>query len=132
MSVDNLLYYIDMHGHSRRKNAFMFGPQVPVHSDKYLKMRVVPKLIAEETDMFRYHSCSFINEKAKETAARITLYKQLGIWNCFTLEASFHGYYTKERDNFEFTVDRYEKLGEKLVSSLFEYCMILEEDDRRR
>ena len=82
--------------------------------------------------MFRYHSCSFINEKAKETAARITLYKQLGIWNCFTLEASFHGYYTKERDNFEFTMERYENLGEKLVSALYEYCMILEEDDRRR
>jgi cytosolic carboxypeptidase protein 2/3 len=48
-----------MHGHSRKKNAFIFGPQVPLHSEEYLKMRVVPKLLSEETDMFRYHSCSF-------------------------------------------------------------------------
>ena len=105
---------------------------MPLSSDKYLKMRVIPKLIADETDMFRYHSCSFINEKAKETAARISLYKQLGIWNCFTLEASFHGYYTKNRDNFEFSPESYEQMGSHLVSALYEYVMILEEDDRRK
>lgn len=132
LSGDNLLFYVDMHAHSRRKNVFMFGPQVPVHSEKYLKMRVIPKLCAEETDMFRYHSCSFINEKAKEAAARISLYRQLGIWNCFTLEASFHGYYTRDRENFEFTPDGYEKMGERLVYALYEYCMVLEEDDRRK
>jgi cytosolic carboxypeptidase protein 2/3 len=107
-SVQNLQFYLDMHGHSRKKNVFIFGPQVPIHSDKYLKMRVIPKLIAEETEMFRYHSCMFSNEKSKETAARITLYRQFNIYNCFTLEASFHGYFDRDKVTNEFTESLYE------------------------
>jgi hypothetical protein len=44
-----LFAFIDMHGHSRKKNVFIFGPYYPLHSEKYLKMRVIPKLIADET-----------------------------------------------------------------------------------
>ena len=94
---ENLQFYIDMHGHSRKKNVFMFGPQVPLHSDKYLKMRVLPKLLADETNMFRYHSCSFINEKCKEAAARISLAKEFSLYNCFTLEASFSVILTRRK-----------------------------------
>lgn len=64
-SKDTLIFYIDMHGHSRKKNSFVFGPSVPLHSEEYLQMRIIPKLLGEETDMFRYHSCSFQNEAAK-------------------------------------------------------------------
>ena len=48
-----------MHGHSRKKNVFIYGPQEPLHSASYLKMRIIPKLLAEETSKFRYHSCRF-------------------------------------------------------------------------
>lgn len=132
MTTDNLLFYIDMHGHSRRKNVFIFGPPVPMHSDKYLKARVIPKLLSEETEMFRYHSCSFIAEKAKEAAARICLYKEFNLHNCFTLEASFHGYFTKDKVTHEFTEALYEKMGAAVVNSLYEFVMICEEDERRK
>mgnify|MGYP001947067967 CR=1 FL=1 len=46
---DEILAFLDMHGHSRKKNVFIYGPQEPLHSEKYLKMRIVPKLLAEET-----------------------------------------------------------------------------------
>lgn len=95
-------------------------------------MRVIPKLLSEETDMFRYHSCSFLNEKSKETAARIVLYKEFDIFNCFTLEASFHGYFDKDKNNFEFTQESYEQMGVNLVNSLYEYVMIIEESERRK
>ncbi len=129
---ENLLFYIDMHGHSRKKNVFMFGPPAPLHSDKYLKMRVIPKLLSDETEMFRYHSCSFLNEKSKETAARISLHKEFNIFNCFTLEASFHGYFDRDKVNYEFTESTYEQMGVNLVNALYEYVMILEEDERRK
>ena len=129
---ENLQFYIDMHGHSRKKNVFMFGPQVPLHSDKYLKMRVLPKLLADETNMFRYHSCSFINEKCKEAAARISLAKEFSLYNCFTLEASFFGYFDKEKVTHEFTAEAYESMGVSLVNALYEYCLIVEEEERRK
>lgn len=103
-----------------------------MHSEEYLKMRVIPKLLSEETEMFRYHSCSFQNEKSKEATARIVLYKEFGICCCFTMEASFHGYFDKDRNQYEFTEEAYEQMGINLVNSLYEYVMILEESERRK
>lgn len=47
--------------------------------------------------MFRFYSCKFRIQKSKLKAARVVLFKEFNIMNCFTLEASFHGYITKER-----------------------------------
>ena len=60
-----ILGFIDIHGHSRKKNVFIYGPYQPLHSDRYLRMRVLPKLLAERTEMFRYFACKFRNEKSK-------------------------------------------------------------------
>jgi len=95
-------------------------------------MRVLPKLLSEETEMFRYHSCLFTNEKSKEKAARIVLHKEFNICNCFTLEASFHGHFGKDKVNHEFSMKNYEEMGASLVNSLYEYVMIVEEDERRK
>jgi hypothetical protein len=97
-----------MHGHSRKKNVFIYGPYFPLHSGKYFKLRVLPKLLSEETNMFRYFSCKFKVEKSKEKAARIVLWREFEITNCFTLEASFHGYLNEERETEEFNIKSYE------------------------
>ena len=94
-----------MHGHSRKKNVFIYGPHYPLHSDKYYKMRILPKLISELSDKFRFFSCKFKVEKSKEKAARIVLWREFGIFNSFTFEASFHSYFTDERENIEFSTD---------------------------
>lgn len=95
-------------------------------------MRIIPKLIAEETEKFRYHSCRFRVEQSKLKAARFVLRRELNIINCYTFESSFHAYFDHDRLNTEFTCDMYEEMGEHLANSLFEYLMILEEDQRRR
>jgi len=64
-----------MHGHSRKKNAFIYGPYYPLHQEKYFKMRIIPKLLSEETSKFRFFSCKFRIEKSKEKAARIVLWR---------------------------------------------------------
>ena len=50
--------------------------------------------------------------------------------NCFTFEASFHGCLNEERQTEEFTPDSLEQMGDHLTNSLYEYFMILEEDER--
>lgn len=119
-----------MHGHSRKKNVFIYGPYYPLHSDKHLKMRILPKLLSEETDKFRYFSCKFRIEKSKEKAARIVLWREFNIMNCFTLEASFFGYLNEERETIEFSTQHLENMGEHLANSLYEYLLILEEEER--
>jgi cytosolic carboxypeptidase protein 2/3 len=86
---------MDIHGHSRKKSIFIYGPHFPLHNEKYLKMRVLPKLLSERTEMFRFYSCKFRIQKSKLKAARVVLWKEFNIMNCFTLEASFHGYFTR-------------------------------------
>jgi len=70
-----VLALVDMHGHSRKKNTFVYGPEVPLHHDKYYKMRIIPKLIADETSKFRYFSCKFRHEQSKLKAARIVMWR---------------------------------------------------------
>ena len=100
---DPILAFLDIHGHSRKKNTFIYGPYFPLHNEKYWKMRVLPKIVSENTDMFRFFSCKFRIQKSKLKAARIVLWRENGIMNCFTLESSFHGYLDKERNTVEFT-----------------------------
>lgn len=82
--------------------------------------------------MFRYFGCRFQNDECKQRAARVVMWKELGINNSFTFEASFHGYFDKEKNTHEFTPEMYEEMGANLVNSLYEYMMIMEEDDRRK
>jgi len=105
---------------------------VPLHSDKYYKMRIIPKLLSEETQKFRYPSCRFKLEQSKLKTARIVLWREFAIENCFTFEASFHGYFDNKNVNYEFSEDNYESMGSHLVNSLYEYIMIIEETDRRK
>ena len=100
---EDIMAFIDMHGHSRKKNVFIYGPQFPLSSDKYYRTRIIPKLLSEETSKFRYHSCQFKYEHAKRKTARIVLSKEFNIMNCYTLEASFHSHFDSQRNNYEFT-----------------------------
>jgi len=52
--------------------------------------------------------------------------------NCYTLEASFHGYFDQDRNNFEFSETMYEEMGEHVVNSLYEYMILVEEEQRQR
>lgn len=102
-----------------------------MHNERYLKMRVLPQLLSERTDMFRFYSCKFRIQKSKLKAARVVLWKEFGIMNCFTLEASFHGYIDRERQTVEFTTEMFEKMGDTLGSAFHEYSALIEEDEKQ-
>ena len=88
--------FVDIHGHSRRKSVFMYGPYFPLHSERHLRVRVIPKILDDSCEMFRYYSCKFKLERAKMRTARIVLHREFDIMNCYTLEASMYGYINKE------------------------------------
>lgn len=121
----------DLHQHSSKKSMFVYGPYYPLHSDKYLKIRLIPKLLSERSPMFRFYSCRFRLEKYKESCARMAIGRQFGLANCFTLECSAHGYINKagtvqfkEADLIEF--------GKNLAESVLEYTLLMERDAKVR
>ena len=41
-----ILAFIDVHHHSAKRGAFMYGPSYQMHHSKYQEVRVLPKLIS--------------------------------------------------------------------------------------
>ena len=84
----------DFHGHSRKKNVFMYGCHFPtneVMNPTNSIIHAVPEQVAQVCPIFNFKDCKFTCEKEKETTARIVLYKELGILNSYTLETTFYG-----------------------------------------
>ena len=110
----------------------MYGPSYALHHEGYYKSKVLPKLLDEKTQMFRFYSCKFRIEKSKVKTSRVVLFKEFGIMNCFTLEASFHGYIDVDRTTQEFTTESLEQMGRSLASTIYDYQEMVDEDDRQR
>ncbi len=86
--------YTDIHGHSRKYNVFMYGcafSEYTLDSRNNSAIKVFPSLLHERLDAFNIKDCRFALEKEKEATARIVLFKELSIINCFTMESSFYG-----------------------------------------
>ncbi|XP_018303936.1 cytosolic carboxypeptidase 1 isoform X2 [Mycetomoellerius zeteki] len=91
--------FVDYHGHSRRKNVFLFGcsrsgswsaadrakPDQPV---QYL---MLPHLMQRISPAFALPLCSFKVERNKESTARVAVWRQLGVPRSYTMESSFCG-----------------------------------------
>lgn len=100
----------------------MYGPHFPLHSSKYLKIRAIPKLVSERTEMFRFFSCKFKFEKYKENCARLAIWKDFNITYTFTIETSSFAFLN--RDTIHFNTGLLQEFGECMVHSLFEFNLI--------
>ena len=79
--------YVDIHGHSRHKNLFMYGcgqgtgavgKQLHLLDKKGMlahKEKVLPVLLTRAMDYYSYHDCSFAMHKAKESTGRVSDYQ---------------------------------------------------------
>jgi hypothetical protein len=128
---DKMFAFIDVHGHSTKKGAFLYGPQFALHNDQYYLSRVVPKLMSEQTEMFRYFSCKFRVSKPKRRAARAVVAKEFGVAYSYTFENSFHCYLNEQRQTVMLTQTDYLYLGELLIKALSEFDILLELDQIR-
>ena len=93
-----ILLFVDMHGHSRKKNTFLYGCD---HGSKNLEQRLLPRVyprllhnvFRSDTDggFFSYQDCDFNVRKGKHSTGRVVAWRDVGVDNAFTLEASFAG-----------------------------------------
>lgn len=83
-----LALYCDLHGHSRRKNIFMYGNNI---KEKPHATRVFPYIMSKLCDFFSFEQSRFSMSKFKDSTARIAMFRELNIVNIFTMEASFCG-----------------------------------------
>jgi hypothetical protein len=84
--------YIDLHGHSRKHNVFMYGCDDKKKSNPLIS--AFPKFFSCHSIGGKYVNfpdCSFHVRKGRESTARVVVSQDLNIPLSFTLEASFCG-----------------------------------------
>ena len=80
--------------------------------------------------MFRFFSCKFKIEKYKENCARIAIWRDFNVTNCYTIETSALGFLNRDRETIPFSTGLLQEFCECMVHSTFEYHLIQEEDRR--
>ncbi|XP_076800920.1 uncharacterized protein LOC143445595 isoform X1 [Clavelina lepadiformis] len=76
---------------------------------------------------FAFHETKFAVRKTKESTGRVVMFRQMGIWNSFTLEASFSGTKLSEANGRHFNIDDFQLIGRKLCDCVLEYSRVCED-----
>ncbi|KAJ3226067.1 Cytosolic carboxypeptidase 1 [Clydaea vesicula] len=88
----------DIHGHSRKKNVFIFGNDISKEGNFD---HIFPTILSNICSSFDLNNCLYTNDPAKEGTARVVWYKEFGISSSYTLESSYCGATVGEYKGFQ-------------------------------
>uniref|UniRef100_A0A383WKG5 Peptidase M14 domain-containing protein n=1 Tax=Tetradesmus obliquus TaxID=3088 RepID=A0A383WKG5_TETOB len=143
MQEREVVLFVDMHGHSRKYGVFCYGcekkairdsvphvtgwpvpgsvgglPGVPAKSLE----RLFPLMLYINTpDLFSFKSCNFKVQKSKAGTGRVVGFRELGLVNAYTIEASFCGASVGKYAKQHFNTGHLEDMGAALVRTLVDY-----------
>ena len=118
----DILLFCDFHGHSRKKNIFMYGNSAK--NDTRYRERIFPYMLEKQSEVFSYQDCAFSVQKSKEGTGRVVGWKELGIQNSFTLEASFCGSDFGKYADLHFNTSILQEMGQHFCESILQYMQI--------
>jgi len=118
--------FIDLHGHSRKKNVFFYGcsPKVrlgPIEQQQKARLheRLLPYLLGQENSAFDFPSCTYNVSKSKRSTGRVVAWSECQVPNSYTMEASFFGGDAAGKEEpVHFTPASLETMGEALCKSI--------------
>lgn len=117
-----VLMFCDMHGHSIKKDVFMYGcfnsgkEIADIQSNVFIKL--IPHLFSRKNSNFSYKNSKFRIEKTKTSTARVVNFTELNILSSYTLEASFFGCSNTSNKAEHLMIYQLESLGKDLCSVL--------------
>ena len=110
-----LALFCDLHGHSKKKDVFIYG----CHEEQEpAKTRIFPLILSKICPLFSFEKSRFGVQKSKERTSRITLWRETGVPNIFTMEASFCGCERGEFKGYHFTCAQLMQIGKDLCRTL--------------
>lgn len=119
-----VILYVDLHGHSRKQNIFIYGCHNQERPNFLLRERVFPRMLANNgPSHFDYDATRFNVKKCKESTGRVNTWRELGLINAFTLEATFCGSTMGRLKNTQFNCKDFERMGSILADTILDYCM---------
>ncbi|KAM3867855.1 cytosolic carboxypeptidase 1 [Diretmus argenteus] len=124
------LVFCDYHGHSRKKNVFMYGCSVKetvwqsnisaTSSDlqEDLGYRTLPKILSQIAPAFSMASCSFVVERSKESTARVVVWREIGVQRSYTMESTLCGCDQGKYKGFQIGTRELEEMGAQFCVAL--------------
>uniref|UniRef100_A0A9J8CKX6 Cytosolic carboxypeptidase 1 n=1 Tax=Cyprinus carpio carpio TaxID=630221 RepID=A0A9J8CKX6_CYPCA len=124
------LVFCDYHGHSRKKNVFMYGCSIKetvwqtnvntstcdLHED--LGYRTLPKLLSQMAPAFSLSSCSFVVERSKEATARVVVWREIGVQRSYTMESTLCGCDQGKYKGLQIGTSELEEMGAQFCLAL--------------
>ena len=117
-----ILLFCDFHGHSRKKNIFMYGNSAK--NDTRYRERIFPYVLEKQSEVFSYIDCAFSVQRSKEGTGRVVGWKELNIQNSYTLEASFCGSDFGKYADLHFNTAILQEMGQRFAEAILEYMQI--------
>ncbi|KAJ7335584.1 hypothetical protein JRQ81_013525 [Phrynocephalus forsythii] len=122
------LVFCDYHGHSRKKNVFMYGCSIKEtmwHTNaascdlvEDLGYRTLPKILSQTAPAFCMSSCSFVVEKSKESTARVVVWREIGVQRSYTMESTLCGCDQGKYKGLQIGTHELEEMGAKFCYGL--------------
>jgi len=114
----------DIHGHSRKQGLFMYGCGLESRRNNirsYITTYTFPKLFDKNCEFFNLPGCTFKMQGCKSSTMRMVMYKEFGITNSYTLEASLSG----GQDDCHFDCHDLQKIGHDYSKTLLHFFDII-------
>ncbi|XP_030586826.1 cytosolic carboxypeptidase 4 [Archocentrus centrarchus] len=97
------LVFCDYHGHSRKKNVFLYGCSIKetlwqsgsavdtVGLKEDPGYRTIAKTLDRIAPTFSFNSCNFLVEKSRSATARVVVWREMGVLRSYTMENTYNG-----------------------------------------
>ena len=116
-----IFLYIDIHGHSRKKNTFIYGWHNK-GSDKKNYEKLFPLIFNKNHPAFSFEEWNFNIQKDKEGTGRVVVRREYAVINSYTLEVSMFGADKGPHKDWHYTPSQLRDIGKS-------FCLALNELD---
>ncbi|XP_078386099.1 cytosolic carboxypeptidase 4 [Cetorhinus maximus] len=124
------LVYCDYHGHSRKKNVFMYGCSLKetlwqarssidtTTLKEDIGYRTIPKFLDKISPAFAINRCCFLVQKSREATARVVVWREIGVLRSYTMESTYCGCTQGKYKGLQLGTRELEEMGAKFCAGL--------------
>ena len=122
--------FLDLHGHSMKKNAFTYGPEINPKNvnifiqEHFLISKIFPKILDLGSEIFKYPYCQFNCLDNKKYTGRVYMFRHMKLYNSFTLETSLGIFKDNAHQIVNFNNDSFADLGTDIAIGLYRFFTI--------
>nr|XP_055048746.1 cytosolic carboxypeptidase 4 isoform X1 [Misgurnus anguillicaudatus] len=124
------LVFCDYHGHSRKKNVFLYGCSMKetlwqsgstintVSLKEDPGYRTIAKTLDRIAPAFSFNNCNYLVEKSRASTARVVVWREIGVLRSYTMENTYNGCNQGIYKGLQTGTRELEEMGMKFSQSL--------------